>query len=96
MAKRHVALTRKMVEEAIYIDIEKRINDEIPALIGEFSDPSAQSVKQRYQIIWHFDGMEGLRKKRRLSVSIPAPMTTNCSSATSYCLPSQISLFCAF
>ena len=38
MAKRHVALTRKMVEGAIYIDIEKRIDDEIPALIGEFSD----------------------------------------------------------
>ena len=27
-----------MVEGAIYIDIEKRIDDEIPALIGEFSD----------------------------------------------------------
>ena len=44
MAKRHVALTRKMVEEAIYIDIEKRIFDEIPALIGEFSYPSARCV----------------------------------------------------
>ena len=44
MAKRHVALTRKMVEEAIYIDIEKRIDDEIPALIGEFSYPSARCV----------------------------------------------------
>ncbi len=41
---RRGALTRKMVEWAFYIDIEKRIFDEIPALIGEFSYPSARCV----------------------------------------------------